>query len=314
MLGYSQLRLGKNSDALLTYVRLASRYPKSAEALYGLSSAQSANGSFAAAQLSLRRALGLRPKFPEAIYALAALQLRSGKIADARKLVGDAQKLLPGSAVGLVIAGDAAMAEKRNEQAVRAYEAAFAMDRTDAILMKLHGALRAAGKTAAADALAADWLAKHPDDVPMRYFVADAAIRGENFPLAAEQYEYALRKQPDKLALLHNLGWVYERMKDPRALKLAEKAYEIAPTSPGVMHDLGRLLIESGNAQRAVKLLEQARVLAPEAQLIRYQLAKGYAMTGDNAAARLELEQLLRGQSEFAGRTEAAELLKKLRN
>ena len=102
--------------------------------------------------------------------------------------------------------------------------------------------------------------------------------------------------------------------KDPRAVKLAEKAYEIAPDSPGVLHDLGRLLVESGNAERAVRILERARRLSPEAQLVRYQLAKAYVMTGDKGSARLELEELLRGKSDFPGRAEAVELLRKLRN
>ena len=314
ILGYAQLRSGQTVAALDTYSTLANRYPNSAEAHYGLSNAQSANGRFEAAERSLKQALKLRPNFPEAMYALSALQLRAGRTAEASKLIGDAQKQLPKSALASVITGDAAMTQKRYEQAVRAYEAAFAMEKSRVVLEKLHGALRGAGRAATADALTADWLQKYPDDLQVRYVVANTAIQNQNFRLAAEQYEYALQKERDKLPLLHNLGWVYERMNDPRALEMAEAAYKIAPDRPGVVFNLGRLVLKKGDADRAVKLLEKARLLSPDSHLVRYDLAKAYVTTGANARARTELEQLLRGRQEFAERGEAEELLRKLKN
>lgn len=312
ILGYCQLRLGKTLESLNTYTILANRYPKSAAAHYGLSGAQSANNKFTAAQLSLQKAIELRPAFPEAIYALAALQLRLGKASEASKLMGDAQKHLPKSAIGYIIAGDAAMAEKRYDQATSAYESAFAMEKTQTALMKLHGALRSSGKTAVADVRAADWLQKNPDDNTVRYLVANAAISNKDFQRAAEQFQYALKNEPNKLPLLHNLAWVYERMNDRRALEIAESAYKLAPDDPRVLHDFGRLQVEMGEPARAIGPLEKARLLAPGSPLVRFYLAKAYAKTGSNARARTELEQLLRSREEFAERTDAAELLKQL--
>jgi len=314
ILGYSQLRLGQRSQALETYRTLVTRYPSSAEAHYGLSGALSDDGQLTAAERGLAKALSLRPDFPEALYALAALQLRMGKVADARKIVNDAQKRLPKSALGAVIEGDAAMAEKRYDHAVRAYEAAFAIEKSRALLIKLHGALQDAGKATAADALAADWLNRNPNDVRVRYVVADAAIRNQNYRLAAEQYQLVLKSEPTKLAVLHNLGWVYERMNDPRALDVAETAYKIAPNDPGVLHNLGRLLVDAGKANRAIELLGEARMRAPDSQLVRYHLARAYSKSGDNARARAELEQLLRGKQDFADRAAAVALLKQLRD
>lgn len=314
VLGYAQLRSGLAIAALDTYSTLVSRHPASAEALYGLSNAQSASGRFAAAERSLLKALKLRPSFPEAIYALSAVQLRLGKFADAGKLVSDAKSRLPRTALASVIAGDAATAEKRYEQAVRAYESAFAAERSRTILMKLTGALRSAGRAAAADALAAEWLQRSPDDLQVRYMVADTAIRNQDFRLAAEQYEYAMQKEPDKLPLLHNLVWVYDRLNDPRALAVAETAYKISPEHPGAVFDLARIRMKAGDTDRAVRLLEKAKLLTPDSQLVRYELAKAYVRAGTLGQARLELEQLLRGRREFAERAEAEELLRKLRN
>ena len=314
LLGYSQMRLGQRTQALETYSTLASRYPNSAEAQYGLAGALTADGQNAAAERALTKALAMRPNFPEAIYALADLQLRRGKIGEVHKLAGDVRKRLPKSSLGHVIEGDAALKEKRLEAAVRAYEDAYKLEQSSPLLLRLYGALRDTGKTAAADALAATWLQKNPNDIQVRYAVADAAIRNQNFRLAAEHYQQALRIEPAKLSLLHNLGWVYERLGDARALEVAESAYKVAPNDPGVLHNLGRLLVESGKAGRAVEILEQARLLAPESQLVRYQLARAYVKSGARANARMELEQLLRGKQEFAERAAAAELLQQLRN
>ena len=315
ILAYSQLRLGRNNEALSAYSSLTSRYPDSAEALYGFSTVQLAASNLAGAELALNRALARRPAFPEAIYALAGVQLRQGKIAEAGKLASDTQKRLPKSAVGFAIEGDAASAAKHYDQAVRAYEKAFTLEKTAAVLIKLHTALRGAGKGPAADALAEEWLRKKPDDLQVRYFVADAAIKNDNLRAAAEQYQYALQKEPNKPPLLHNLIWVYERLGDPRALEAAESAYKIAPDNPGVLDDLGRLLAEKGeDTDRAIKLLDKARTLVPESQVVRYHLAKAYVKNGEKDRARNELEQLLRGRVEFAERTEAADLLKQLKN
>lgn len=312
ILGHCQLRIGKNLEALNTYTVLVNRYPKLAAAHYGLSNAQAANGKVAAAQMSLQKAIELRPDFSEAIYALAALQLRAGKVAEVNKLLGDAQKRLPKSAMGHVIAGDAAMAEKRYEEAANAYGSAFAIEKTPTVLMKLYGALRGSGKAAAADALATDWLQKNPDDLPVRYMVANAAISNKDFQRAAEQFQYALKKEPNNLALLHNLALAYERLNDRRALDAAERAYKIAPNDSSALHDFGRLQIEMGDPARAIDPLERARLLVPGSQLVRFHLAKAYFKTGASARARMELEQLLRGREDFPGRADAVELLKQL--
>lgn len=312
MLAQSQLLLGQRTLALDTFQAFVNWHPNSAHAHYGLARAQIADSQFFAAQRSLQKALELRPNFPEGITALSDVQLRLGRTDEARKTAVQTQARLPKAALGFVIAGDVAMAENRVDQAIRAYEAAFDAEKSSSTLIKLLGALRAGGKDAAADALTATWLKSNPGDLDILYVTADSAIRRKDFLTAAEQYRTALGLQPKKLEVLHNLGWVYERLNDPRALEVAESAYRIAPTDPGVLHTLGRLLITKGDAASAMSLLEKARLAAPESQHIRYQLALAYVATGGNSLARAELKQLLRGQQEFPEREAAMELLKKL--
>ena len=260
----------------------------------------------------MQKALELRPNFPAAIASLSAVQLRLGRTDEARKVVAETQARMPKSALGFVIAGDVAMAEKRIDQAIRAYEAALALEKSSGTVVKLLGALRAGGKHTAADTLTATWLKSNPGDLAVLYVAADSAIRRKDYLAAAEHYRAVLRVQPEKLEVLHNLGWVYERLNDARALEVAEGAYRIAPTDPGVLHNLGRRLIGNGDHARAMSLLEKARQAAPESPHVRYQLALAYVATGGNALARAELKHLLRSQQEFPEREAALELLKKL--
>lgn len=312
LLAQSLLLLGQRTLALETYMTFVSWHPNSADAYYGLARAQVADAQLFAAQRALHRALELRPNFPEAIVALSDVQLRLGRTDEARKVAAETQARMPKASLGLVIAGDVAMAENRVDQGIRAYEAAFAAENSSSTLVKLLGALRTDGREAAADALTAKWLKSNPADLDILYVTADSAIRRKDYSAAAEVYRAVLRLEPSKLEVLHNLGWVYERMNDPRALEVAERAYRIAPTDPGVLHNLGRLLIVNGDASRAASLLEKARLAAPDSQLIRYQLALAYVASGGNSLARAELKQLLRGQQEFPEREAAMELLKKL--
>ena len=313
MLAYSQLRIGQRAQAISTYQTLVTRHANSAEAYYGLGGAQVADGQYYPGERSLAKALELRPDFPEALYALCSLQLRLGKTAEAGRLAGETQKRLPKSSLGFIMAGEVATAEKRFDQATRAYQGAYALDKSRSTLLKLLTALRTEGKPGVTEALTAEWLKTHPDDIDVRYAAAHAAIRMNDLRAAAEHYRHVLRKQPEALPVMHNLGWVYERLNDPRALEIAEDAYKIAPGNAGVLHNLGRLLLGKGDTARAIELLEKARLVAPESQDVRYQLARAYVTTGDNARARSELEQLLRSRADFPERDAAKELLTKLR-
>jgi putative PEP-CTERM system TPR-repeat lipoprotein len=314
LLGHSQLREGKGLEARTTYTKLVALYPKSPHAYYGLSAALAVTGSQAAAEGALRNALELKPDFPEALGSLAALQLRAGKFADALKTAEQLKKRYPRLSLGPALEGDAHMAARKFGAAVRAYDVAFRLERSAALLIKLHSALRASNRGKEGNALLQDWLGRRPDDSRIRLYYADASIKEGNYALAAEHYEIERRKQPENLGLLHNLLWCYEQLGQyPRALEIAEIAYKVDSNRVVVLDDLARLLLKSdADADRATVLLEKALTLAPESQSVRYHLSQAYLKKGDKGRARLALEQLLRSRQPFPEQAAAAELLKQL--
>ena len=313
MLGYSQLQAGQTGNAVSTYTKLAALYPRSAQALYGLGVAQSATNNQAGAIVTLQRAIDLQPDFPEAIATLVSLQIKAGQAADAMKTAGQAQQRFPKRAFGFLIEGDVEMADKKYSQAVHAYEKALQLDRSSSVVARLHQALRMTNQGVEANSLLVNWLRDHPEDIQIRLNYADAAIKEKNYPLAIDQYRHVLQKQPQNLAVSHNLMWCYQQQHDTaKALAVAEEAYKLNPEAPAAMVDLADMLLTQGDDGRAVKLLEKARDIAPAVPDTRYFLAKAYLKSGDRDRARKEFEQLLLSKEDFTGRADATELLKQL--
>jgi len=208
------------------------------------------------------------------------------------------------------------MADANYAQAAKAYDKAFRLEKTANILKRLHKAMRLNKQTASADHLLADWLDAHPDDVQIRLYYADAAIKQGDYSLAIGQYRSILEKQPENLEVMHNLVWCYQQQHDEaKALEVAEQAYKVKPDARVGLVDLAGLLLDQAqksDRKRAVILLEKARDVAPSVLETHYFLAKAYVETGDNDRARKELEHLLLSNEDFSGRTDAERLLDKL--
>src|SRR5262249_22121377 len=312
-LGAIQIAAGERNQALATYGKLATLQPKSAVAQYRLATAQSINGDTTGAANSLHKALALQPDFVDAQAALAELELRAGRSAEALKIARQLQKQATSSAVGYTLEGDALMAEKKFLPAAKSYETAYGMDKNGVLAAKMHAAYLQGGKPDEAEARLAQWLKASPEDSAARLYSADASLRTGKYKSAIEQYEWLQQKQPDNIIVLNNLAWVYQQVKDPRALATAERAYKLKPDNPAVADTLGWMLVEQGNTARGVELLRKAVVAAPQSPTIRYHLAQAWLKSGDKAKARDELEGLLSTGTKFPEQNEAQNLLKELR-
>lgn len=314
-LGSIQLGTGAREQALVTFGKLAVLQPASPLAHYRLASAQAANANRDAALASLKKSLELKPDFIDAHVALVDLHLRAAQFGDAMKTVQVVKKQAAKSPVGFTLEGDVLMAEKKYSQAVKAYESAFGMAKSAPLVIKLHAAAAAmGGKTDEADARLTQWLKDSPEDVPVRLYVADASLKTGKYKNAIEHYEWLVGKQPDNFLVLNNLAWAYQQTKDSRALATAERAFKIKPDNAAVVDTLGWMLVEQGNTTRGIELLQKAVSAAPKSQEIRFHLAQAWLKAGDKTKAREELERLLAIDGKFAQHTDAANLLKQLKN
>lgn len=314
MLGQAQLVGGMPTDAVVTFSQLTKAQPTSGLAYYRLASAQSAVKNDAAAILSLKKALLLTPDFLDAQLALAGLSEHSGDTEQALLLARQIQRQQPKSSVGQMLEGDIMLKQKKTALAMAAYERALALEPSSTVKIKLASLAAAAGKGKEAEQRLQEWIKvapNAPDATILRMYLAQTYLVSERYQLAATQLEAVLVSDSDNVEAWNNLAYTYQNTQDPRAVQTAEKALALAPGNPAVMDTLGWLLIERGDMARGLPLLQQAASRAPSAA-IQYHLAFGLLRSGDKAAAKKVLEQLLAGNETFPQIESARSLLKQL--
>ncbi|MCE3607688.1 PEP-CTERM system TPR-repeat protein PrsT [Massilia sp. P8910] len=311
LLGQAQIANDDLAGALDTYGKLAGAAPKSAMAHFRLATVHAQMKNPSAAADDLKKALALQPDLVDAQVAQAELAARAGKLDDALGIARLIQKQRPKEALGYQMEGNLTMAQGKAAQALASFEKAFALAPSSANLIKLHAAMRASGKAREADARLAKALAEHPNDPTLVLYVAENDLAGKRYKAAIAGLEAVLKDAPAHVAALNNLAWAYQQEKDPRALKTAEKAFELGGNSAAVSDTLGWMLVEQGDTKRGLTLLQKAVALAPEAADIRFHLAAGLAKTGDKAGAKRELERVLASKN-VAQMEEAKALAKTL--
>jgi tetratricopeptide (TPR) repeat protein len=164
--------------------------------------------------------------------------------------------------------------------------------------------LREANRYSDAYKLLTQAIEKSPDNVPLLY---DAAMTAEKLDRVDDMESY-LRKvielRPDYAHAYNALGYTYadRNMRLPEALKLIEKANQLAPDDPYILDSLGWVHFRMGDLAAARRYLELAYDRKPDAE-VAIHLAEVLWASGDQARAR----QLLR---EVRSKEPGNELLK----
>ncbi len=314
LLGGAQIAAGEKDNAVVTFGKLVALAPQAPGAHLWLASAQAVNKNLSEARKSLNKALELKPDLLDAQVGLIGLDMQENRPHDAIKRAQQIQQQQPKSPAGFAIEADIQVRQKQFAKAAALYQKAFDLDKNSALAMKLHGSLVASGKTAEADAKAAQWLKEHPDDIGMRAYLAEAYMKQSQHKPAIAEYERILKAAPDSILALNNLAWLYQQQKDKRAIALAERAYKLQPNLPAVMDTLGWAHVELGDAQRGLGLLRQAYAKQPDQGTIHYHFAAALFKVGERQNAQAELERLLALGSKFPEEQEARGLLSQLKN
>ena len=150
-----------------------------------------------------------------------------------------------------------------------------------------------AGRHAEAESRVHEWLKANPSDTAIRLYLGEAYLRRDNCGSAVGQYESVLSTQPDNVIALNNVSWCYQKMDDPRAVAVAERALQLKPDNPAILDTLGWTLVQKGDPKRGVELLKKAVALAPRSPDIRIHYVHGLVSSRDNYRARQELERML---------------------
>ena len=311
-LGVVQLAAGDARQAVASFQSLAQMQPKAPEPHLLLARAHMAAKAPEEAIKALRAALVIQPDLPAAHRDITAIYIATGRHDDALREAKAVQSEDPKQIFGYVLEAEVYVAQKKLDLAERTYRSALKKFDTAPLAVRTHSILEAAGKRAEAQALAEDWLKRHPKDTGLLVHLGDRDLASKRYESAAAHYRRALERAPQNAMILNNLAWVSQELKRPNALEYAERAYELAPQSPSIMDTLGVILVGTGQTERGLELLGRASELAPDSPQIRLNFAKALLKVKRKAAARKELEPLSKLDSRLPVQQEAAKLLGEL--
>ena len=308
-LGRVYLGSGDLANSVATYRDAVKAFPNSAllQSNYGTSLAQAKDYPGAIAALSKATALDPRDdrlknalvsvtydaKGPEAALAMARSFSKDG-------LIGDA-----------LTAGVLEKSGKRGE-AIALLEKQLAANPSMPVAFQLAELYERNNDMRRALAGLEAWAKNHPADSEPRMILAQAYGRARNYSQAQAVFEKLAIERPNDMVVLNNLAWLYGRTNDPRARKMAEKAFQLAPDVPAVSDTLGWIMTNQGDVSNAMKYLQTALDGLPGNPDVQYHFALALSKSNKVGDARAMLQKALAAKDDFESKADAKQLLDRL--
>ena len=302
---------GNAIKSVETYERLLDLYPNSEDVVTRVAEFESNAGQFRQAEAILRKSLAGHPSSKLQI-ALVSFLVSQKRFDDAGRFAQNIQKTQPKAPIGWVLMGEVLEASHKSSEAISAYDSALALQPAGPIAVKRFQVRRQADPSKALAELEA-WSAQHPGDVATLARIGDTYLEAENFKRAAASYEAIILTKQVPLEVVNNLAWCYFKLKDERALSLAQSAVSAAPNAASALDTYGWILLDKGKTKEAVEVLKRAATVDAENLDIGYHLAAALAKAGDRAAARELLTKITKGDKPFASAKDASALLASLK-
>jgi len=221
-------------------------------------------------------------------------------------------KLNPSSGFIHLVDGEIYLYEKKLDSALSAFQHAYKIKPTEKTLNIIADIMLSKGKQPEAINFLNKELKKHNQNLAARFKLATLYQQQNNLSEAEKHYKRILAVMPDNALALNNLAWTYHQQNNPKALKLAEHAYKLAPNSAAILDTYGVILTKLGKLKQGINALEKASKLAPMAYDAQYHLAEAYAINGSKKQATNILKKIVNADQVFSEKHAAIALLKKL--
>ena len=312
LLGQAQVQIRQLPEAIETYETWVSVQPDIAPPYIGLSWAHEESGNLAKARQQIELALVQDITNPTARLARARLSAKAGELDLAEAQLKSLREANPDNPDVLELAGNIALVRGQPEEALALYEKAWAKRQNALSLAQLARAERAAGRPDAAAQRLRDWVEAHPDDIFIRFVLAEFDLQEGRLEESRDQYLAILERTPDNGIVNNNVAWVINELGDSQeALSYAEKARTLMPNEPSVMDTLAVIYLERGRSEEALDLLRNAVQTSNDPNL-QVHLAQALRDSGDRDEAIEVLRAVLSENPSFAERDQAQELLSEL--
>lgn len=313
-LGRVYAKSGDLANSAATYRDAVRAFPNSPRLRADYAMVLASTKSYPAAIAELGKAVELSPRDDRMKAALVELtyQGRGPDAAlDAAKTIAKSD---PANPFGDILVSDVLLKSNKRAEAIAYLEKAQAASPSTPLVMKLVQLQQSNKEPKRAISLLESWAKAHPSDVEPRLLLAQLYSDSRNYAAARGQFEELAEDRPGDARIINNLAWIYGRTKDPKARKVAEKAYQMSPGAPAIADTLGWILLNEGDIPNAMKYLQVAIKGLPKNPDVQYHYALALSKSNKPDDARALLQQALASSDEFDSKGDAKQLLERINN
>lgn len=294
--GMAQLQSGDYSSAVFTLNRLTEARPDSIEGWFQLARAYAAAGDNDRSRESFNKAIALDTahKVQVVWVGLGELELRAKRYDAALAVAERIREHFPQNVLAYDIAAAAHRGSGDTQRALAAVEAALQLDRSSQRVNRFARGLAAGGEGDRAVEVLEAWVAEQPADGVAWSNLGLIQQQQGRAGRALEAYEQALLHADPNAVILNNMAWLYLDRDGSRALELATKAYELAPSRAEIVDTYGWVLFAQGRQSEGLSALQQALIIAPRNAEIALHVAEALVAMQRSDEARPMLERVIR--------------------
>lgn len=256
--------------------------------------------------------ISIRPDSPKPILMKTNFFIAQKKFNKAIDVANFAEMKFPELVFGYQLKGDIYRQQGKFDEAIVNFQKAYKVKPSSQLAIIISDLLSQQGRESEALELLQKALNNNNSDAIFHLKMASLYLKNQQYNSAIEQYLKVLEINPENVMVLNNLSWTYAQDKNPKALIVAKKAYEISPMSVTVLDTYGYILVSQGNMNDGISLLEKAVKMSPNDYAIQYHLAQGYYFSGDKEKALAILKPLINIEKAFSDKENVKMLFNKL--
>lgn len=199
----------------------------------------------------------------------------------------------PSATSALLTAGHLAYARGQFVEAARRYQQVLDADPQVGNALLLARAQTSGGDAQKGLATLESWAQKAPQDLVLLRILAEAQAELGKTEAAKRSFSTLIARDPQDVSAMATFALLLQRLGDPGALAMAERARKLAPESPETLDAQGWIHVQRGEIEAGLRLLRDARLRDPGQGTLRFHLAYALAKSGRKPDAREELRAAL---------------------
>lgn len=299
---------GRLDDAIQTYAAAAQQFPTNTAPRAQLGTVLVQRQRTKDARDVFEDCLRLDPLHPVAFEQLVQLDVRAGDRAAAAARVEQRLRATPNDPLPWLVKSELARTSGDTAAGEAALRRVLEIDpNSQQALVALAQLYINTGRNAEALAELKRAIEKAPANVGALTLVGMLHSEAGNLQEARSAYEAALKHQPDSWLVLNNLAFLLsEKLGDPStAYELASRARRVNPRSAVIADTLGWLEYRRANYPEALRLLLDAVESLGSNPEVQFHLGMAHYMMGQEAPARIALQQAVASTTSFDGKETA---------